>query len=183
MSTERAIFAGGCFWCMVEPFEERPGILAVTSGYTGGHIEYPTYDQVLSKASGHTEAVEILFDNELISYDELLDIYWSLIDPTDTDGQIYDRGANYRPVIFVESEEQKIAAQKSKIALEKSGIWDKPIVVPIEEAKTFWPAEEYHQQYYKKDPKRYQAMHKARERYLALQRFKGKFKFLRKNTR
>ena len=100
MSTERAIFAGGCFWCMVEPFEERPGILAVTSGYTGGHIEYPTYDQVLSKASGHTEAVEILFDNELISYDELLDIYWSLIDPTDADGQIYDRGANYRPVIF-----------------------------------------------------------------------------------
>ncbi|MGO1986340.1 MAG: peptide-methionine (S)-S-oxide reductase MsrA, partial [Lactococcus lactis] len=171
------------FWCMVEPFEERPGILAVTSGYTGGHIEYPTYDQVLSKASGHTEAVEILFDNELISYDELLDIYWSLIDPTDADGQIYDRGANYRPVIFVESEEQRIAAQKSKIALEKSGIWDKPIVVPIEEAKTFWPAEEYHQQYYKKDPKRYQAMHKARERYLALQRFKGKFKFLRKNTR
>ena len=122
MSTERAIFAGGCFWCMVEPFEERPGILAVTSGYTGGHIEYPTYDQVLSKASGHTEAVEILFDNELISYDELLDIYWSLIDPTDADGQIYDRGANYRPVIFVESEEQRIAAQKSKIALEKSGI-------------------------------------------------------------
>ncbi|EQC83728.1 methionine sulfoxide reductase A [Lactococcus cremoris subsp. cremoris TIFN7] len=180
MSTERAIFAGGCFWCMVEPFEERPGILAVTSGYTGGHIEYPTYDQVLSKASGHTEAVEILFDNELISYDELLDIYWSLIDPTDADGQIYDRGANYRPVIFVESEEQKTAAKKSKIALEKSGIWDKPIVVPIEEAKTFWPAEEYHQQYYKKDPKRYQAMHKARERYLALQRFKGKFKFLRK---
>ena len=168
---------------VVEPFEERPGILAVTSGYTGGHIEYPTYDQVLSKASGHTEAVEILFDNELISYDELLDIYWSLIDPTDADGQIYDRGANYRPVIFVESEEQRIAAQKSKIALEKSGIWDKPIVVPIEEAKTFWPAEEYHQQYYKKDPKRYQAMHKARERYLALQRFKGKFKFLRKNTR
>ena len=108
MSTERAIFAGGCFWCMVEPFEERPGILAVTSGYTGGHIEYPTYDQVLSKASGHTEAVEILFDNELISYDELLDIYWSLIYPTDADGQIYDRGANYRPVIFVESEEQRI---------------------------------------------------------------------------
>ncbi|RZI48820.1 peptide-methionine (S)-S-oxide reductase MsrA [Lactococcus kimchii] len=180
MAIERAIFAGGCFWCMVEPFEKRPGIIAVTSGYTGGTLEHPTYDQVLSKTSGHTEAVEILFDNALISYADLLELYWELIDPTDADGQIFDRGLNYRPVIFVTSSEQKTSAQKSKEALEKSEIWSKPIVVPIEDAKDFWPAEEYHQQFYKKDPKRYQAMHKARERYLALQKFKGKFNFLRK---
>lgn len=180
MSTERAIFAGGCFWCMVEPFETRPGIIAVTSGYTGGNVEHPTYDEVISKATGHTEAVEILFDNSIITYNELLEIYWTLIDPTDADGQFYDRGANYRPVIFVDGMEQRLAAQTSKQALEQSGEWDKPIAVPIEEAKTFWPAEEYHQQFYKKDPKRYQAMHNARERYLALQRFKRKFNFSRK---
>ncbi|QDK70957.1 peptide-methionine (S)-S-oxide reductase MsrA [Lactococcus protaetiae] len=180
MSTERAIFTGGCFWCMVEPFEQRSGILSVTSGYTGGHVDDPTYDQVSGKYTGHTEAVEILFDNAVITYKELVELYWTLIDPTDEQGQIYDRGDNYRPVIFVENEVQREIAETSKQLLAESGIWEKPIVVPIEDAKTFWPAEDYHQQFYKKDPKRYQAMHKARERYLALKHFKGKFNFLRK---
>lgn len=180
MSVEKAIFAGGCFWCMVEPFEKRAGILSVISGYTGGHVDDPTYDQVSGKYTGHTEAVEILFDNELITYSELVELYWTLIDPTDDQGQIYDRGDNYRPVIFVDNDRHRKIAEESKLKLAQSGIWSKPIIVPIEEAQPFWPAEEYHQQFYKKDPKRYQAMHKARQRYLAFQLLKGKFKKLRK---
>ncbi|PCS01619.1 peptide-methionine (S)-S-oxide reductase MsrA [Lactococcus fujiensis] len=172
---EKAIFAGGCFWCMVEPFEEKEGIISVTSGYTGGHIDDPTYDQVSGKYTGHTEAVEILFDPEHISYQDLLDIYWSLIDPTDADGQIYDRGSNYRPVIFVENAEQRVIAEKSKADLEATHLWTKPIVVPIEDSQAFWPAEEYHQDFYKKNPKRAEAMHKARNRYLAMKKFKAKF--------
>ena len=137
MSKEIAIFAGGCFWCMVEPFETRPGILSVTSGYTGGHVDDPTYDEVSGKYTGHTEAVEIIFENTVISYDALLEIYWSLIDPTDGEGQFYDRGNNYRPAIYVENEEQRQAAEKSKLELSESGLWDKPIIVPIENAQTF----------------------------------------------
>ncbi|WP_081164978.1 peptide-methionine (S)-S-oxide reductase MsrA [Lactococcus garvieae] len=175
MSTEIAIFAGGCFWCMVEPFETRPGIISVTSGYTGGHVDDPTYDQVSGKYTGHTEAVEILFDNKVISYSELVELYWSLIDPTDEAGQFYDRGSNYRPAIYVENEAQRQVAEKSKAELAKSGIWKKPIVVPIEDAQPFWPAEDYHQQFYKKNPQRYKQMHKAREQFLKIKRLKNKF--------
>lgn len=175
MSKEIAIFAGGCFWCMVEPFETRPGILSVTSGYTGGHVDDPTYDEVSGKYTGHTEAVEIIFENTVISYDALLEIYWSLIDPTDGEGQFYDRGNNYRPAIYVENEEQRQAAEKSKLELSESGLWDKPIIVPIENTQTFWPAEDYHQDFYKKNPKRYKQMHKAREQFLKVKRFRNKF--------
>ena len=103
MATERAIFAGGCFWCMVQPFEEREGILSVTSGYTGGNVENPTYEQVKMHLTGHTEAVEIIFDNSKINYQTLVELYWTLTDPTDAFGQFEDRGDNYRPVIFVEN--------------------------------------------------------------------------------
>lgn len=112
MATERAIFAGGCFWCMVQPFEEREGILSVTSGYTGGNVENPTYEQVKMHLTGHTEAVEIIFDNSKINYQTLVELYWTLTDPTDAFGQFEDRGDNYRPVIFVENNEQEKIAKE-----------------------------------------------------------------------
>ncbi|OYQ65038.1 peptide-methionine (S)-S-oxide reductase MsrA [Aerococcus sp. 1KP-2016] len=155
MSKETAVFAGGCFWCMVEPFEAMPGIEKVTSGYTGGHKENPTYEEVCSGTTGHTEAVEVVFDNETISYSELLDIYWQQTDPTDAMGQFVDRGDSYRPEIFVNSQEQAEAAQASKEALDASGRFSKPVLTKITEASTFWPAEDYHQQFYQKNPAHY----------------------------
>ena len=141
----------------------------------GGHVDDPTYDEVSGKYTGHTEAVEIIFENTVISYETLLGIYWNLIDPTDGEGQFYDRGSNYRPVIYVENDEQRQTAEKSKQELSESGLWDKPIIVPIENAQTFWPAEDYHQDFYKKNPKRYKQMHKAREQFLKVKRFRNKF--------
>ncbi|AEV95205.1 peptide-methionine (S)-S-oxide reductase MsrA [Pediococcus claussenii] len=156
MAQETAIFAGGCFWCMVEPFEEQPGIKQVLSGYTGGHTSNPTYEEVASHTTGHTEAVQITFDPEVISYDKLVEIYWQQTDPTDAMGQFQDRGDNYRPVIFVNNDSQRKIAEKSKESLKKSGRFDEPIVTTIEEASTFYPAEEEHQEFYKKNPRRYQ---------------------------
>ncbi|GAA6113230.1 MAG: peptide-methionine (S)-S-oxide reductase MsrA [Apilactobacillus sp.] len=156
MSKETAIFAGGCFWCMVEPFDQQPGIESVISGYTGGHVANPTYEQVCSHTTGHTEAVEITFDPEIISYKELVEIYWRQTDPTDAAGQFQDRGDSYRPVIFVNSEEQREVAEASKKALAESGMFDDPIVTSIEDAKPFYPAEDYHQDFYKKNPLRAQ---------------------------
>lgn len=153
--TSTAIFAGGCFWCMVEPFETQPGILNVVSGYTGGHVPNPTYEQVASHTTGHTEAVQITFDPEIISYRELVEIYWQQTDPTDAMGQFQDRGDSYRPVIYVNSEEQRQVAASRK-ALAESGRFDEPIVTTIEDAQPFYPAEEEHQQFYKKNPRRYQ---------------------------
>lgn len=150
MATERAIFAGGCFWCMVQPFEEREGILSVISGYTGGNVENPTYEQVKKHLTGHTEAVEIIFDNSKITYQSLVELYWTLTDPTDAFGQFEDRGDNYRPVIFVENEEQEKIAKESKAQLQASGNFDSPIVTSIEAVQKFWPAEDYHQGFYKK---------------------------------
>lgn len=112
--SERAIFAGGCFWCMIQPFDQLPGILSITSGYTGGHVVNPTYEEVLSHTTGHTEAVEILFDPEQMSYEQLVAIYWQQTDPTDVMGQFEDRGDNYRPVIFYTNDHQKNIAEKSK---------------------------------------------------------------------
>ncbi|WP_208559956.1 peptide-methionine (S)-S-oxide reductase MsrA [Marinilactibacillus kalidii] len=152
---EKALFAGGCFWCMVEPFEEQPGILTVLSGYTGGHVENPTYEQVKSQTSGHTEAVLIEFDPKMISYEALIEIYWNQTDPTDAMGQFMDRGDSYRPVIYYYSEEQKAIAEASKTALENSGRYTEEIVTKIEEASTFYEAEEEHQEFYKKNPRRY----------------------------
>ncbi|CAI2592583.1 Peptide methionine sulfoxide reductase MsrA [Apilactobacillus kunkeei] len=156
MSKDTAIFAGGCFWCMVEPFDQQPGIDSVISGYTGGHVANPTYEQVCSHTTGHTEAVEITFDPEVISYKDLVEIYWRQTDPTDASGQFQDRGDSYRPVIFVNSEEQRKVAEESKKQLAESGMFDEPIVTSIEDAKPFYPAEDYHQDFYKKNPLRAQ---------------------------
>lgn len=155
MKTETAIFAGGCFWCMVKPFDTYPGIKKVVSGYTGGHVVNPTYEQVKSQTTGHTEAVLIEFDPSIVSYKRLVEIYWNQTDPTDAFGQFQDRGDSYRPVIFVKDETQKQIALASREALEKSGRFSDPIVTKIEDAKPFYPAEDYHQDFYKKDPKRF----------------------------
>ncbi len=151
---ETAIFAGGCFWCMTKPFDQMPGIISVRSGYTGGDVENPTYEQVKSGTTGHTEAVKIVFDKTIISYEELLEIYWHQTDPTDAAGQFQDRGSNYRPVIFVKNETQRQAAELSLKNLIVSERFKKPIVTKIESACPFYEAEEEHQQFYKKDPKR-----------------------------
>lgn len=155
MKFETAIFAGGCFWCMVEPFDTYPGIEKVESGYTGGHIANPTYEQVKTGTTGHTEAVKITFDPQKISYQELVEIYWHQTDPTDASGQFQDRGDNYRPVIFVKDDHQRVIAENSKAKLQASGLFDQPIVTQIEDAQPFYLAEDYHQDFYKKNPERY----------------------------
>lgn len=152
---ELATFAGGCFWCMVKPFDEQPGIISVISGYTGGHVENPTYEQVCSETTGHLEAVQIEFDPKVRSYEELVRLYFTLIDPTDPGGQFYDRGESYSTAIFVHDEEQREIAQHVKEELEASGKFKLPIAVKIREAKPFYEAEEYHQHYYKKNPAHY----------------------------
>ncbi|WP_155287143.1 peptide-methionine (S)-S-oxide reductase MsrA [Lacticaseibacillus zhaodongensis] len=176
---ERAIFAGGCFWCMVEPFEQRPGIISVVSGYTGGHVEHPTYEQVTGGSTGHVEAVAITFDTTIVSYEELLTLFWQISDPTDDQGQFLDRGPQYRPVIFTSSPTQRAAAIASKQALAASGKYRKPIVTAIMDASTFWPAENYHQQFYQKHPRRYRDMRRSHARYLFWLRLSGKWQRLR----
>jgi peptide methionine sulfoxide reductase msrA/msrB len=155
MMNEKATFAGGCFWCMVSPFDEMDGIVQVVSGYTGGHTENPTYKEVCSEATGHYEAVQITFDPNRISYEKLLQLYWQQIDPTDEGGQFHDRGQSYQTVIFYHSEEQRQQAEESREKLAKSGRFKKPIVTEIIPASTFYPAEEYHQDYHKKNTFRY----------------------------
>ena len=154
--TETAIFAGGCFWCMVKPFDQQPGIKSVISGYTGGTVANPTYEQVASHTTGHTEAVKITFDPDVISYADLVEIYWRQTDPTDASGQFQDRGDSYRPVIFVNSEAQRRTATASRDALAASGKFAEPIVTTIEDAKPFYPAEAEHQDCYRRNPFRYQ---------------------------
>ncbi|MBK3493746.1 peptide-methionine (S)-S-oxide reductase MsrA [Viridibacillus sp. YIM B01967] len=151
----KATFAGGCFWCMVKPFVEYDGIHKVTSGYMGGHLENPTYEDVKSGQSGHLEVVQIEFDPTIFSYEKLLDIYWPQVDPTDDGGQFQDRGESYKAVIFYHDEQQHQLAQASKDALATSGRFKKPIVTGIQEAKVFYPAEDYHQDYYKKSATHY----------------------------
>ena len=150
---EKATFAGGCFWCMEKPFEELDGVKSVTSGYIGGRTKNPTYENYA--ANGHIEAVEILFYPSIISYEKLLDVFWRQINPTDAGGQFVDRGHAYTTGIFYHNDEQKRLAEKSKADLAASGIFDKPLVTPIVPATPFYPAEEYHQDYYKKNPVRY----------------------------
>lgn len=152
---EVATFAGGCFWCMVKPFDELPGIIKVVSGYTGGDKENPTYEEVCQETTGHYEAVQITFDPKLFDYAQLLELYWQQIDPTDPGGQFHDRGQSYKTAIFYHTEEQKIVAEESKRNLQKSGKFSKPIVTGILPAKTFYEAEDYHQDYYKKNPEHY----------------------------
>jgi len=148
---EVATFAGGCFWCMEEAFDAVPGVKATISGYTGGTVENPAYEQVSSGRTGHLEAVNVFFDPQVVSYAELLEAFWHNVDPTDDGGQFCDRGSQYASAIFVRNERQRGLAEASKRALEA----DRAIVTPILPATTFWPAEEYHQDYYTKNPVRY----------------------------
>lgn len=152
---EKATFAGGCFWCMQPVFRSMDGVIGVVSGYTGGRKAKPTYEEVSSGSTGHREAVEVTYDPSKVSYDDLLAVYWQNIDPTDTQGQFADKGEQYKTVIFYHSDEQRRAAERSKDALEKSGKFDKPIAIRIIAASDFYPAEEYHQDYDKKNPIRY----------------------------
>jgi len=154
-TTETAIFAGGCFWCVESDFDKVPGVVSTTSGYIGGHVENPTYQQVSAGGTGHAEAVKIVFDPERVSYEELLEIFWRSIDPTVKDQQFCDHGSQYRSEIFYLNEEQKRLAEHSKAALKRSKPFDAEIVTPITEASTFYSAESYHQDYYQKNPIRY----------------------------
>ncbi|MEK3687457.1 peptide-methionine (S)-S-oxide reductase MsrA [Paenibacillus sp. FSL R10-2736] len=156
-----ATFAGGCFWCMVKPFDELPGIVSVVSGYTGGHTENPTYEALGREATGHREAVQITFDPERFPYERLLDIYWQLIDPTDGGGQFMDRGRAYEAAIFVHSEEQRQKAELSKAALQASKRFKAPIVTEILPAAAFYPAEAEHQHYYRTHPLDYKLYQKG----------------------
>jgi peptide methionine sulfoxide reductase msrA/msrB len=152
---EKATFAGGCFWCMTPPFEKLDGVKEVISGYTGGHVANPTYEQVVSETTGHRESVEVIYDPSKISYEKLLDVFWHQINPTDANGSFVDRGESYTSAIFYHNEEQKRLAEESKKKLEQSGRFDKPIVTAILPAGPFYKAEDYHQDYWKKNPVRY----------------------------
>jgi len=150
-----ATFAGGCFWCMEEVFEEVPGVVSAVSGYSGGNVENPTYDQVSAGGTGHAEAVRVIYDPDRISYERLLDLFWHNVDPLTPNRQFCDRGNQYRSAIFYRNETQKRLAERSKLAIEESGRFEEPIVTEIVPASEFYEAEEYHQDYYKKNPIRY----------------------------
>ena len=154
-NTAKATFAGGCFWCVESDFDKVPGVLSTTSGYIGGTLANPTYNQVSAKSTGHAEAVEIVYDAAKVSYEQLLNVYWRSIDPTVVDRQFCDVGSPYRTAIFAHGPQQLAAAQASKAALEKNKPFREPIVTQIQPATAFYPAEDYHQDYYKKNPVRY----------------------------
>jgi peptide-methionine (S)-S-oxide reductase len=151
----KATFAGGCFWCMEPPFEDLDGVLSVTSGYTGGHTPNPTYEQVSAGGTGHAEAVQIEYDPSRITYEKLLDVFWHNVDPLTPDAQFCDHGDQYRTAIFYHDDPQRRLAEESKQRLEQSKRFDQPIVTQIVAATEFYPAEEYHQDYHKKNPIRY----------------------------
>ncbi|SDJ69649.1 peptide-methionine (S)-S-oxide reductase MsrA [Sediminibacillus albus] len=155
-NTAVATFAGGCFWCMVKPFEEFDGIDQVVSGYMGGTVENPSYEQVKTGETGHYEVVQISYDPALFSYEQLLNIYWPQVDPTDDGGQFHDRGSQYRAAIFYHTEEQKQLAEKSKQQIAESGRFAKPIVTEILPAGIFYQAEDFHQDFHKKNKKEYE---------------------------
>jgi len=152
---DKATFAGGCFWCMEHPFEKIDGVLSVVSGYAGGHMENPTYEAVSSGKSGHLEVVQITYDSDIVSYDTLVKTFWQQIDPTDKGGSFVDRGQQYGSAIFYHNDHQKKAALAAKAALTASGLFKDPVVTQIRPLETFYPAEDYHQDYYKKNPLRY----------------------------
>lgn len=163
-----ATFTGGCFWCVESDFEKVDGVIKVISGYTGGHKDNPTYKEVSAGVTGHIEAVQVLYDPEKVSYTELLDVLWRHIDPTDPGGQFVDRGSQYRSAIFYHDDEQKRLAEESKMALEKSGRFDKPIVTELMKFSRFYQAEDYHQDYYKTHSIRYKyyRSNSGRDRFL-----------------
>ncbi|MEW6331371.1 MAG: peptide-methionine (S)-S-oxide reductase MsrA [Pseudomonadota bacterium] len=152
-ATATAVFAGGCFWCMEPPYDALPGVIATTSGYAGGQKADPTYEQVSAGDTGHIEVVQITYDPKLVSYEKLLEVFWRNVDPLDRGGQFCDRGNTYTTAIFVGSQEERKAAEQSKATIEKR--LGKPVVTAIRAAATFYPAEEYHQDYYRKNPLRY----------------------------
>jgi peptide-methionine (S)-S-oxide reductase len=153
--TEKAIFAAGCFWCTEEAFEKVPGVVSAVSGYTGGTVKNPSYEQVSSGRTGHAEAVEVTFDPAKVTYEQLLDVFWVNHDPTVTNRQFCDSGTQYRPAIFYLSDEQKRLADASKAKWEKMKPFKQPILTEITKAGPFYPAEDYHQDYYKKNPLQY----------------------------
>jgi peptide methionine sulfoxide reductase msrA/msrB len=173
-ATQTATFAGGCFWCMTPPFEKLEGVIKVVSGYTDGKGANPTYEDYAEK--GHTEGVQITYDPSKISYSKLLDVFWTQINPTDPDGQFVDRGPHYRAGIFYHDAEQKKLAEKSREALAKSGRFDKPIVIKIVKFTAFYAAEDYHQDFHKKNPLRYNfyRSHAGRDSFLDKVWGKGK---------
>jgi peptide-methionine (S)-S-oxide reductase len=171
-----AVFAGGCFWCMEEALEKVPGVVSVVSGYTDGRTKNPSYEMVSSGTTGHTEAVEVKFDPSKVSYEQLLDAFWLNHDPTTIDRQFCDGGTQYRPGIYWQDEEQKRLANASKEKYEKLKTFKQPIVTPIVKATQFWPAEEYHQDYYKKNPVRYNFYSNGCGRYSRLNELWGKLR-------
>lgn len=160
-----ATFAGGCFWCMFKPFSNYDGVEKIIAGYTGGIAENPTYEEVCSEITGHLEAIQIVYDDTLVRYEDLLDIFWKQIDPTDEGGQFNDRGNRYKTAIFYHDENQKKLAIESKEALEKSNLFEDPIMTEILPAEKFYIAEEYHQDYYKKEPIHYELYFRGSGRY------------------
>lgn len=158
---EKATFAGGCFWCMVKPFDEFDGVINVKVGYTGGNVPNPTYEEVCTKDTGHYEAVQITYDEEILSYKDLLEAFFMSIDPTDDGGQFHDRGQSYKTAVFYHNDIQKDLAEKFIEKLEKSNIFKRKIVTPVLEAEEFYEAEEYHQNYYKKNRLRYKRYYEA----------------------
>jgi len=155
VNLEKATFAGGCFWCMEHPFDEIPGVVSVTSGYTGGWKKNPTYEEVSAGGTGHAESVQIIYDPARVTYEKLLNVFWHNIDPTAKDRQFCDIGNQYRSAIFYHNEEQHRLALQSKALLEKNKTFREPIVTGIVRAAEFYPAEDYHQHYYRKNPIRY----------------------------
>ena len=168
-NTQVATFAGGCFWCTESDFEKVDGVKAVISGYTGGHDNTPTYEEVSSGTTGHAEAIQVIYDPEIISYNQLLDVFWRHVDPTDSGGQFVDRGSQYRPAVFYHNEKQRRLAEASRDKLNKSGRYDKTVVTEITPLKEFYKAEDYHQDFYNKSPMRYKfyRYRSGRDQYLA----------------
>ena len=154
-ATAVATFAGGCFWCMEPPYDKLDGVISTTSGYMGGAMKNPTYHDVSSGGSGHAEVVQVVYDPKKVSYEKLLDVFWHNVDPTVKDRQFCDIGTQYRTAIFVHTDEQRKLAEASKETLATTKPFKDPIVTPVVAATEFWPAEEYHQDYYKKNPVRY----------------------------
>jgi peptide methionine sulfoxide reductase msrA/msrB len=172
--TKTAIFAGGCFWCMQPPFDHAKGVTKTVVGYTGGSEVNPIYEQVSAHKTGHREAIEVTYDSAQISYDQLLDIFWRQINPTQADGQFHDIGLSYQAAIFYGNEEEKKLAEASKEKLAKSGKFDEQIVVEILPAFKFYPAEEYHQKYYLKNPTAFEVYHVGSGRITYLEKIWGK---------
>ena len=169
-----AIFAGGCFWCMEEAFDKVPGVIATTSGYIGGHVKKPTYEQVSTAQTGHAEAVRVQYDPGKISYDKLVEIFWRNIDPTQGNAQFCDHGPQYRSAIFYQDDEQKRVAEASKAALQKNKPFRGEIVTEITKATEFYPAEDYHQDFHLKNPVRYKFYKTGCGREARLQQLWGK---------